>query len=356
MPVNLHIIRTNYPHWGEHSGFHQFVRHLDPKKYRVTLQTVSESHADFSVRNRVVQNAVLKFIQRGNMKWYKLSDLTAEIRLMRQCLSADPPDIIHYLDGEHSARYLPMLKKTFSMKKPKMAVTYHQPPGIIDDLIDVRIIESLDVIHVVSPDQAEYFSRFVHPDRIKMILHGIDADFFQPENAVSPSDRFTCLTVGHYLRDFDLLERICKRLSHRPDILFNVVSPQFKGLQELPNVGIHAGISDDALRRLYRQSDLLLLPMHHATANNALLEGIACGLPVVATLLPGLKAYVPGQEAILVKENSVEEFVKVLLQVVQDPECRQKMAAAARARALELDWRRVTPLFEAMYDKLAQSD
>ena len=132
-----------------------------------------------------------------------------------------------------------------------------------------------------------------------------------------------------------------------------MVSSRHEGLDDLPNVRAYKGIDDVALRKLYQQSTLLLLPMVHATANNALLEGIACGLPVVASALPGLKAYVPGGEAFLVKENSVEGFAKAILQVVQNSECHQQMAAAARKRALELDWRRVTPLFEAMYDELA---
>ena len=111
-------------------------------------------------------------------------------------------------------------------------------------------------------------------------------------------------------------------------------------------------MDDNALRGLYRKATLLLLPMQHATANNALLEGIACGLPVVATRLPGLAAHVPGREAILVEGNTVDGFVEAILKVVRDDGYRQQMAKAARRRALELDWRRITPLFENMYENL----
>ena len=71
MPMNVHIIRTRYPHWGNYSGFQQFVRYLDRKKYCPWLHEVSDNHADFPIRNRIIQNLALRFIQRGNMKWYK---------------------------------------------------------------------------------------------------------------------------------------------------------------------------------------------------------------------------------------------------------------------------------------------
>lgn len=353
MPLNLHIIRTCYPHWGEYSGFHRFVGYLNPGKYRVTLHEVPDSNADFPIRNRILQRAVLKVIQRGKMKWYKLSDLTAELRLLRHSLCSNPPDIIHYLDGEHSARYFPAWRKAFSLTRPRIVVTFHQPPGIIDDLVDWKIFDRVHSVSVVSPDQAEYLGRFMDSGRIRTILMGIDVDFFRPATERHFSDRFVCLTAGHYLRDFDLLRRICEGLSHREDILFDVVGSRCEALHGLPNVRLHEGISDQALRGLYREADLLLLPMLRATANNALLEGIACGLPVVATLLPGLRAYVPGEEALLVEGHSPDGYIQAILNLLEDPGRRERMAIAARTRALQLDWRKVTPLFEAMYDGLA---
>jgi glycosyltransferase involved in cell wall biosynthesis len=148
------------------------------------------------------------------------------------------------------------------------------------------------------------------------------------------------------------LVRICEELASRPEIRFKVVSSRFKGLNRLPNVKAYQGIDDGALLRLYRKSDLLLLPMRYATANNALLEGIACGLPVVSNDLPGLRAYVPGTEALLIKGASVDDFAGAVMKVAHDPQRRRRMAAAARRRALELDWRKVAPLFEDVYDEL----
>lgn len=355
MSLKVDIIRTRFPHWGDYSGFHQFFRYLQPEKYRATLHAVSDSNADFPIRNKRIQNVAMKWVQRGKMKWYKLSDLTIELKFLLRCFGSEPPVIVHFLDGEHSARYLPLFRKAFLRKKPKIAAVFHQPPAILSDLIDTKIIRCLDAIHVVSPDQVEYFAKFVNPNRIRLILHGIDTDFFRPQTRTAPSDKFRCLTVGHYLRDFNLLGEICRRLTVHQDMEFILVGPSIDGIYRFPNVKIYRGIGDEELRTLYRQSDLLLLPMLHCTANNALLEGIACGLPVVGSLLPGTKAYLPGEEGLLISGNEPDGFVKAILHVAKNPLHRQRMAAAARARALELDWRKITPLFEAEYDRLAHA-
>ena len=70
----------------------------------------------------------------------------------------------------------------------------------------------------------------------------------------------------------------------------------FKGLT---NVELHSSINDKSLLRLYQSAQILLLPLLDCTANNALLEGMACGLPVVTTDLPAIKDYVNDDCSIL---------------------------------------------------------
>ena len=71
----------------------------------------------------------------------------------------------------------------------------------------------------------------------------------------------------------------------------------------------HAGLTDDELLALYQRSSLLLLPLLDATANNAILEAMACGLPIVTTDLPGLGTYVDPSFADLLTAGDVEAAV-----------------------------------------------
>jgi glycosyltransferase involved in cell wall biosynthesis len=360
MAINIHLIRTCYRHWGAYSGINQFLKHIDQDNYNVEIRLVSDSDEDFSVQNRAVRDWLRDAVQKHGMQWYKLSDLAAEIEVFLQCLYRKI-DIIHYLDGEHSAQFLPRLPKQLGKVRPKMVATYHQSAEMLDSLIIKDVIARLDCVTVVSPEQVSYFRQFVAPGKIRLILHGIDTDYFRPGSKPKEKGSFKCMTVGYWLRDFKAVRQVAERLAPYKEIEFHVVvskltGPRLTGLEDLANVTLYRDHVDDArLLEQYQQSDILFLPLVQSTANNSLLEGIACGLPVVSTCLPSVKVYLPGKEAILIKDNDPRQLADAILHLVRNPGVRQKMGREARKRAEELDWRKIAPRFEAIYSKLARN-
>jgi glycosyltransferase involved in cell wall biosynthesis len=285
------------------------------------------------------------------MQWYKLSDLAAETRILSRCLKGKV-DIVHYLDGEHSAQFLPIFLKRLGLCHPRLISTYHQPPELLASLVRREVIQALDLITVVAPDQIAYFKELGVSEKVRLVLHGVNTDHFSPKISYRSEKVFKCITVGHYLRDFDAVKVVAQKLSSRPEIEFHVVSARAQGLDEQPNIKIHKAIEDSALVGLYREADVLFLPLIQSTANNSLLEGIACGLPVVSTLLPSVKVYVPGNEAILVKDNDPELLTDAIVDLLENPGKCTAMAASARARAQDLDWRKIVLQYEALYSEL----
>jgi len=233
--------------------------------------------------------------------------------------------------------------------RPAIVVTYHQPAHLLATLVPRKILPRLDAVTVVSPEQLPFFEGLVPPEKLHLILHGIDTSFYKPAYALQSNSTFNCITVGHWLRAFPVIHKVAALLQADQCIHFHVVSPYPTGLEGLPNVTLYKGLDDDALLRLYQESHLLFLPLIQSTANNSLLEGIACGLPVVSTDLASVRAYVPGEEAILVKDNSVEDLIAAVLQLKNNPEEYGRRAAAARKRAEELDWHTIAPQYEALY-------
>jgi glycosyltransferase involved in cell wall biosynthesis len=345
--TRLHVIRTRYPHWGRHSGIHQFLRHLDPRQFDVEERLAADGDDDFPLRSPAVRRGVRGLIQDG-MPWYKLSDLDAEMRALARCWRGRI-DVVHYLDGEHSARFLPGLRP----RRAGVVATFHQPPELLGELLSENALRRIDRVTVVSPVQADWFARRLGPGRVSVILHGIDTDFFRP-GAEKNDPIFRCVTVGHHLRDFAAIRKVAERLADRP-VEFHVITGRETGLEDLPNVRRHRQVDDDRLLALYQRADALLLPVRQSTANNALLEGIACGLPVISSRLPSISAYVPGDEAILIENNDPEALAEAVLHLQSDREIARGMGRRARRRAEELSWPNLAPRYAEVYSEVAGS-
>lgn len=351
-PRRVRILYTRYPHWGSHSGMTQVARHLDPARVDALLDGALDYDGDLSPLRRWL----LATVQRRGMAWYKLTDLAAELRALRDCAFVRT-DLVHFLDAEHSGQFLPALLRRVRLGGVRTVATFHQPPELLGTLVNPRLAANLDRIIVVSPTQVEWFRASVPDDRIEVVLHGIDTEFFAPArrmNNDTPADAarpFRCISVGHWLRDWDAVHAVAKRLAGE-SVEFHVVTDRDTGLEGLPNVVRHRGVSDEALRALYQASDLLFLPLIGSTANNSLLEGIACGLPVVTTALESVRAYLAGSEGVLVDGNDPSRLADAIVWLRDDPQARAAMGVRAREQAETLAWPAIARRLERIYEEL----
>ncbi|MGH9158606.1 MAG: glycosyltransferase family 4 protein, partial [Vicinamibacteraceae bacterium] len=259
--------------------------------------------------------------------------------------------IVHFLDGEHSGQYLPRFVRKMGLPRPRTVATFHQPPGLQRTLINPDVVRCFDHVTVFSPSQVPIFLEWLPPHRVHLLLHGIDIDFFHPPSAPRPGGRrIRCITVGHWLRDWDALRGVAQAFMTDPDVLFDVVTTRDTRLEGLPNVTHHRAIPDAALAELYRRADVLLLPLTECTANNALLEGIASGLPVVSSDFHGVRFHLSGDESLLASPGDVEGLVGAVRKLQREPALRLDMGRRARVRSEELAWSKVVNGFAELYE------
>jgi glycosyltransferase involved in cell wall biosynthesis len=347
--VRIRFLHTRYPHLGSHSGYVQFVHELDKKRFRCTVRASSDSDSDVPSWVTPARPLYKRLVARSQMPWYKQSDLHAELVAFGAGM-VGRLDIVHFLDGEHSGRYLPQFIKGTGQTGLKTVATFHQPPELLKELLDVASLRRLDQIVLMSPSQLEFFRPYVAEEKLNVILHGVDTEFFEPKPGLhSSSDSPRCITVGHWLRDWKTFGYVAGEM---PEIQFDVVSSRDCGAEGLANVRMHRGLDDHTLAALYREADILFLPLLDSTANNALLEGLASGLAIVASDLESTRAYAPNGAAILVG-NRPEDFVRAIGRLKADPALLQQMKGKARARAEELSWPRLARSYEALYSRLA---
>lgn len=91
------------------------------------------------------------------------------------------------------------------------------------------------------------------------------------------------------------------------------------------------GYVDDAAP-FYRAMDIFVLPTRREGFPNAVLEASSTGIPVITTLATGAKdSVVDGVTGLLIAPGDAKAICAASLELIRDPERRQRMGAAGRA-------------------------
>jgi glycosyltransferase involved in cell wall biosynthesis len=107
------------------------------------------------------------------------------------------------------------------------------------------------------------------------------------------------------------------------------------------------------LIQLYREADAVLVPVRDATANNAALEALACGTPVISTMVGGIPDYVDNTCGWLFENAEVARIVKLIGDIWNHREIAWSRRSAARSKALLFSWKRVATKMRIVYEAVA---
>jgi glycosyltransferase involved in cell wall biosynthesis len=115
-------------------------------------------------------------------------------------------------------------------------------------------------------------------------------------------------------------------------------------------------LTGDDLLQQYQAANLFVFPSRHEGMPNAVLEAMACGLPVVASRIAGNEELVvPGETGILVPAEDVPALKDALADLISNVARRQKMGAAARLHVEQnYAWNQIARQYlTLMQDRLA---
>lgn len=260
---------------------------------------------------------------------------------------------VHYLWCDRDLAFLDLL--TPFMRLPLIG-TFHQ---CAEDLRRVirrpRALRRFAAIILMSESQRGYFlDQGVRENRLHLVLHGVDVDHFQPASLEAPA-AFNVLSVGGTRRDFDQMRRVMEGCANEKTLRFEVVGPEDKAhhFRGLDNVSYRVRVSDEDLLRLYRSCAVFLHLPENATANNAMIEALACGAPVISQRVGGVPEYVNADCALLSAHGDVAATVQHLRMLAASREKQAEMRRAARAHALTRDWRMVAEATREVYRRVA---
>ncbi len=189
----------------------------------------------------------------------------------------------------------------------------------------------------------------VAPEKIEVLRNGVDTQCFAPREVTALRQRLAAdtgpliVSVGNLVpeKGHDLVLRAAARVPHATLVLVGQ-GPERKALAARADaLGMAArtrfldNMSQRELSEIYSAADVLALGSQREGWPNVLLEAMACGTPVVATDVGGVREIVvSGEAGRVVTERSAEAFAQALREVLAHPPER----ARTRAYAEKFDW------------------
>jgi glycosyltransferase involved in cell wall biosynthesis len=223
-----------------------------------------------------------------------------------------------------------------------------------------RALDGADVIVCVSQFLADLTASRLPTAlrrRVVAIHNGVDCDHFRPQEGPSTGSGMRVLFVGRVVpeKGADVLLRALAALG-RADVTATVVgSSGFarddpltdyeKRLREVA-AGIRIPVDFQpftpraGLAELLRKHDVLVVPSQwREPATLTVGEGLASGLPVIASRVGGIPEVVAHAE-LLVPPGDPDALAETLEWLANDGPARERLGRESRAHALENDWGR----------------
>lgn len=345
MNRNVTLFSFSFGHHGRFSSFHRLLDYSRPfRTIDITLPLLWRTG---------------EWLQpRLETRWRRLNEWRLRpvfARSERQC--------VHYLYPENTVFHGADWKG-----KHGLVLSCHQPGSRLQEARKApfhagffRGLEKADRVVLLASNFLREYAEFCDPERLVVIHHGVDTDYFRP--AEKPPARPLVLTVGNWLRDYDLWADSALQLAGEfSELEFAVVALPDTVRQARAKVDgklggrvrFLSGLTDAQLLRLYQRTTLLFLPLKDAGANNAILEAMACGVPIAVTDLPATREYA-GDSAMYFGPSSVTDCVRRVGPILQDALRASALSRAGRLRAeQEFAWPQIARRYAGLYQQVLQ--
>ena len=308
---------------------------------------------------------VLWNIDRGSPVWrlfagvvdpYIGEQVTFTLSLARH-LKRDSFDIIHVSDCQVASLLAHLIRG--QQNRPRIVYSNGGP-------YDPDDYRGFDFIQQVNPVEMERaVAQGVDPTKMMLVPYGVDTDRYRPSRGTRlrndlgiPEDIFLLLTVGshggHKRLEFLIaaVERITAPLRllivghpSREDATFREFAERRLGdrvsfasypREEMPNV--------------YGSANLYVHAALTEGFGLALLEAMACGLPVVHHHEAGMN-WLVGDGGVALSMNDPAQLSVIIDSLAQDPARLSNLSGRARRRAESFSWRSLLPLYSEMYGR-----
>ncbi|MGQ0826211.1 MAG: glycosyltransferase [Actinomycetota bacterium] len=314
-----------------------------------------------------------------------VSIVDAFVARAAQLINSSPVDVLHanyWLSGAVAHRLKHELGLPF-------AATFHTlarvkaEAGVDDDpeqraRTEHEVIACAELMVASTADERAQLASLYDADldRIEVVPPGVDHVVFAPgdrdqaRRRLGVDGRRVLLFVGRIqpLKGVDLAVRALAALEDPNTVLLVVGGPSGAGgEQELRRTRAligDLGLVDrvrlvppqphDRLREFYNAADLCLVPSRSESFGLVALEAAACGTPVVAAAVGGLRSLVDdGHTGFLVEGREASDYAEPVARLLADTDLAAEMSVSTAARSRRYSWSITAARLRRLYGDLA---
>ena len=344
---DLHVryVVFRYSHHSPHSGYSRLAQ------YGVSQNNGEVITVSKPLSRKIIRERMLWRLAKGT-PGYDRAAMAAELKVAGHILK-EKGYIYHFLYGETTYHYSGYLN---NVNGNRLLATFHLPPSGIRKAVQIDShIRQLSAVICLGRNQQEYFAELIGPERVYFVPLGLDTEYFTPPDSFESRDPNMCLFVGENYRDFPTFRGVLELVAYKyPDIHFVAVLPSrsFDLIGQHPNLSLRSGIPESELLALYRTASVLVMPLQDAVANNAVLESMACGLPMVVTDVGAVRDYVSPESCVLVPPFNSRCMAEEVMNLLDQLDERKKLAENSRKQALKFSWPAIVKQMDTLYSAI----
>ncbi|GAA3968320.1 D-inositol-3-phosphate glycosyltransferase [Actinomadura viridis] len=400
--ISVHTSPLDQPGTGDAGGMNVYVvevaRRLAARGVEVDIFTRATSRALPPV-TELAPGVLVRNVVSGPFEELEKTELLRHMcgftsGVLRAEASYDPGhyDLIHthyWLSGQagHAAKRrwgVPLVHSMHTMAKVKNAALAEgdTPEPRARVLGEERAVASSDQLVANTAEEArELIDLYgADPSRVATVNPGVDLDLFQPESALPargagpdphrtgparrrlglPPDAYVLLFVGRIqpLKAPDVLLRAAARMladdpALRDRLVVAVVGGPSGSARCRPEEqqALAAGLGLTGVVRFeppapqaeladwYRAADVTVVPSHSESFGLVAVESQACGTPVVAAAVGGLRTAVrDGESGVLIRGHDPADYAAVLRRLRAEPALHARLARHAVRHARGFGW------------------
>ena len=395
--LSVHTSPLELPGSGDAGGMNVYIREVAEEMARRGVRSdifTRRTHPDEPGAVDVSPGVRVFTVRAGPQRPVHKDRLRALLRRFADSIAeVGPYDVIHAhywlsgLAGSHlkKAWGAPLVVSFHTLARVKdVASTGDSPEPIFRKRGEQRVIAAAD--RIVAPTDTERGQLIelygADPSRIHVVPPGVNLERFTPGDRAAARRRYgfgvepTIGFVGRLqpFKGTDVAVQALSRLRRMvPDARLVIVggdSPRTSRGERMRlrlnarRLGVAhrlrflEPVPHGELPQLYRAADVVVVPSASESFGLVALEAAACGTPVVATAVGGLRLTVrDGETGYLVGSRDPSAFAAALSRVLADPSARKRLGASAVRLARRFPWSSTTDgILEAYASVMACPD